>query len=103
LSEDQSRLFSSFYRARNVGQIPGTGLGLAGARQIVERHGGSLGVESREGSGSTFVVRLPLGADVKAGSAADVQRPVAEGASLQEVSEDVQPEPSGLCGRAQYE
>jgi signal transduction histidine kinase len=61
--EDLGRIFSSFVRGRNVGQIPGTGLGLAGARQIVEQHGGSLGVESREGAGSTFSLRLPLGAE----------------------------------------
>ncbi|MCI0587090.1 MAG: heavy metal sensor histidine kinase [Planctomycetes bacterium] len=37
----------------------GAGLGLAITRWIVEAHGGSLGVESREGEGSTFTVRLP--------------------------------------------
>ncbi|NTU86177.1 MAG: cell wall metabolism sensor histidine kinase WalK, partial [Chloroflexales bacterium] len=42
-----------------VGRIRGTGLGLASARYIVEQHEGSIQVESVEGSGSTFTVRLP--------------------------------------------
>ncbi len=60
---DLPRLFQQFYRGRNVAdRIEGTGLGLAGARQIVEQHGGSIAAESAEGAGSTFVVRLPLSA-----------------------------------------
>ena len=57
---DADRLFEPFFRASNVGPIAGTGIGLAGARLIVEQHGGTLSVESREGAGSTFILRLPL-------------------------------------------
>lgn len=58
---DLPYLFERFYRASNAdGRITGTGLGLAGTRQIVEQHGGTLTVESVEGEGSTFTVRLPL-------------------------------------------
>lgn len=58
---DLPHLFERFYRASNAsGRIRGTGLGLAGARQIVERHGGTIAVASVEGEGSTFTVRLPL-------------------------------------------
>ena len=58
---DRERIFEPFQRGSNVaGRLPGTGIGLAGARQIVEQHGGTLGVESEEGTGSTFTVRLPL-------------------------------------------
>lgn len=58
---DFPRLFERFYRGANVaGRTHGTGIGLAGARQIVEQHGGTIVVESEEGQGSTFTVRLPL-------------------------------------------
>jgi signal transduction histidine kinase len=59
---DVSHVFDRFYRAGNVGdQIVGTGVGLAGVRNAVEAHGGTVEVESREGKGSTFTVRLPIG------------------------------------------
>jgi len=57
---DLPKVFERFYRGRNVaGRVRGSGL--AGARQIVEQHGGTLSVESVEGEGSTFTVRLPVG------------------------------------------
>ena len=57
-----SRLFNEFFRASNAKNagIEGSGVGLAGAKNIVERFGGELGLESRENAGSTFTVRLPL-------------------------------------------
>ena len=58
--DDQARIFEQFERAQNVGRIGGTGVGLAVARQIVSRHGGSVTVDSHEGEGSTFTVRLPV-------------------------------------------
>jgi signal transduction histidine kinase/CheY-like chemotaxis protein len=58
---DLPHIFDDFARGTNVaGSIPGTGLGLASVRRIVEQHGGSVSVDSREGDGSTFVVRLPI-------------------------------------------
>lgn len=61
-TDEMARDFERFYRGRNVvGKIAGAGIGLAGARQIVEQHGGTIEVESQEGRGSTFTVRLPLG------------------------------------------
>ncbi|HEV2122284.1 MAG TPA: ATP-binding protein, partial [Chloroflexota bacterium] len=60
-AEDVPRLFERFFRASNVnGRLPGVGLGLAGARQIVEQHGGTIEVTSALGKGTTFTVRLPL-------------------------------------------
>jgi signal transduction histidine kinase len=58
---DLPHIFERFRRAGNVvGQVPGTGLGLAVVRQIVEQLGGSVDVDSQAGLGSTFTVRLPL-------------------------------------------
>ncbi len=56
------QLFTRFYRAPNVEamHISGTGIGLYVVHQIVSRHHGSIEVESSEGHGSTFRVRLPL-------------------------------------------
>jgi signal transduction histidine kinase len=60
-AEDLPRIFERFYRASNVGEhLRGSGLGLAGAQQIVEQHGGEIGVTSEPGAGTTFTVRLPL-------------------------------------------
>jgi PAS domain S-box-containing protein len=58
---DLPHIFEPFTRAGNaVGQIAGTGLGLAGAQRIIEQHGGTIHVVSQEGVGSTFTLRLPL-------------------------------------------
>ncbi len=54
-------IFDRFWRGTKVAdQIAGTGLGLAIVQRIVEQHDGAITVESREGHGSTFEVRLPL-------------------------------------------
>jgi signal transduction histidine kinase len=59
--DDQPRVFDRFQRAQNVAtRFSGTGLGLHNVRRIVEQHRGTITVESREGVGSTFTVRLPL-------------------------------------------
>ena len=60
---DLEHIFERFYRvegakARHMG---GTGLGLAIVRHVVGNHGGEVRVESHEGEGSTFVLRLPAG------------------------------------------
>lgn len=56
------QLFERFHRARNVSSryYGGLGLGLYIARAIIEAHGGSIGVRSVEGQGSTFTMRLPV-------------------------------------------
>jgi signal transduction histidine kinase len=60
-ANDLSHIFERFHRGANVrGRIEGAGIGLAGAKQIVEQHGGTISAESEEGVGSTFTVELPL-------------------------------------------
>jgi signal transduction histidine kinase len=55
------RVFELFHRGQNVApEIPGNGLGLWVSRAIVARHGGTLTLASREGQGTTVMLRLPL-------------------------------------------
>jgi signal transduction histidine kinase len=57
------RLFTEFYRANNAKAFEtGTGLGLVIVKELVERIGGRIAVESEEGRGTTFTITLPLGA-----------------------------------------
>ncbi|MDC0713701.1 ATP-binding protein [Stigmatella sp. ncwal1] len=54
------RIFNVFQRLHAQGKYPGTGMGLAICRKIVERHRGSLSARSAPGQGATFIVTLPL-------------------------------------------
>jgi PAS domain S-box-containing protein len=54
--EDQPRIFNPFFTTRR----DGTGLGLPAVRRIARAHGGTVGVQSKLGRGSTFTIRLPL-------------------------------------------
>ena len=57
---DFQRLFTPFHRGKNVATIQGTGLGLVIVKHCVERHGGTISIQSRPGAGTTISVRLPL-------------------------------------------
>ena len=58
---DLPYIFDKFYRGRNVnGASVGTGLGLALVRSIAEAHGGHVGVELHDDSGSEFLLQLPI-------------------------------------------
>jgi signal transduction histidine kinase len=59
--EVQHSLFDRYTRAPEAQATPGTGLGLMIVREIVEAHGGSVGVHSETGAGSTFWFRIPRG------------------------------------------
>ena len=56
---DIPKLWNLFYRASNVGNISGTGVGLAVVKQSVDTHGGTINVESTLGKRTTFTVRIP--------------------------------------------
>jgi two-component system sensor histidine kinase SenX3 len=66
-ARDQDRVFERFYRVDRARsrETGGTGLGLSIVRHVAENHGGTVSVQSRLGSGSTFMVRLPLADGVR--------------------------------------
>jgi len=60
-AHELGNVFDEFFRAGNAQEIErdGTGLGLSIAKQIVERHAGTIAVESRQGQGTKFTVTMP--------------------------------------------
>lgn len=59
-SEQLARIFERFYRANPDGSIPGTGLGMAIVKEIVEAHAGVVEVASMPGAGTEVAIRIPL-------------------------------------------
>jgi signal transduction histidine kinase len=58
--EEQASIFTSFYRASNVGHIGGTGVGLSIVKEFVKKHGGEINFESNLGKGTSFIVTIPI-------------------------------------------
>ena len=66
---DLPRLFERYYRGSNVSGIVGTGVGLNLVKMVVDLHGGDIAVDSTEGRGARFTVRLPVAAKLQQESA----------------------------------
>jgi PAS domain S-box-containing protein len=58
-AEDLPHVFTRFFRAATAAGVGGSGLGLAGARAIMEQHGGEIAIASMVGHGTTVTLRLP--------------------------------------------
>ena len=57
--EDQQELFQPFHRAKNTGGVPGTGLGLLVAKNVIELHDGTIHLQSTVGVGTTVTTKFP--------------------------------------------
>jgi signal transduction histidine kinase len=98
---EMSRLFTQFFRASNVQDVIGTGLGLTIVKEIVDKHGGQIQVESEEGLGTTFIVHLPV-ADKNGAKKMEVMDKKMKGLNL--IDESIiqaQLEASSRCGTEQ--
>ena len=65
--DEQKKIFRKFFRASNarLQEPDGSGIGLYIAKDIIERHGGALWFESKEGQGTTFFITLPVHQNIK--------------------------------------
>ena len=59
-AEEIGKVYESFYRSKNAGVIPGSGLGLSIVKRAVDYHGGSISVQSELNKGTTFTVTIPI-------------------------------------------
>ncbi len=67
---EQQNIFNKFFRATNAikKEMVGSGLGLYTTKQIIEKHGGTIAFESKEGVGTTFTITIPLATSEKPAS-----------------------------------
>jgi two-component system OmpR family sensor kinase len=72
---DLNRLFERYHRGSNVSGIVGTGVGLYLVKMVVDMHGGAVTVESHEGDGARFTIRLPRKPAAAAEAAAIAEAP----------------------------
>jgi two-component system, OmpR family, sensor kinase len=72
---DLDRLFERYHRGSNVSGIVGTGVGLYLVKMVVDMHGGAVTVESKEGDGARFTIRLPRKPAAAAESTAITEAP----------------------------
>jgi two-component system OmpR family sensor kinase len=86
---DLDRLFERYHRGSNVSGIVGTGVGLYLVKMVVDMHGGAVAVESTEGEGARFTIRLP-----RKPAAAVETKAIAEAPSIADPPDALQSVPS---------
>ncbi len=83
-----SNIFNRYYRVeKGTGEYEGSGIGLSLVKELVELHKGTISVESKEGKGTTFRLRLPMGLKPALPSVKSSQTEAEETASLYEAAE----------------
>lgn len=60
-ADDRPHVWEELYRGQTARRVEGSGLGLALVRAIITRHNGAVDLRSREGQGTVFVLRIPIG------------------------------------------
>lgn len=80
-AEQLPHIFERFYQVENTGADiqPGSGIGLALTKELVELHGGQINVESKENEGTRFTVTFNFEKAVPVEVAAEIQIPIAIG------------------------
>ena len=98
--EDQERIFEPFFQSQ--GNKPGTGIGLSIVRDIIDRHHGTIQVNSELGQGATFTVILPVVQETESDTATQATTPADSSAghpqpsALSPQPSTINPQPSGL-------
>lgn len=73
--DDLAQVFDTFHRGKNVGNVAGTGLGLAAAKRALAVQGGTIDVQSTPGKGTRVTVRVPVSLDGAAAATESAEAP----------------------------
>ncbi len=99
---DHDRIFERFYRVESTRSATagGTGLGLSIVRHVVANHDGSVEVDSEEGLGATFTLRLPVGSRRRAGGGPAARRGGRQGAAHLQLTGPTAPTMAAVAGNS---
>ncbi len=98
---DRERLFERYYRGSNVAGIVGSGIGLYLAKTVIDLHGGAISVDSAEGKGSRFTVKIPASPPHDMARAGPAEPIAAAGAAIRNGGVVTSPFPRPIVHRRQ--